>query len=149
MGFRERNRTWVCKGISWLAPLGLACNDPRALDAIDASTSHDLASSDGEPEVSVTPAVELSGDLRAHDPALIRSATDAWYVFSTGDPTVAAGNIQIRRSSDLREWAFAGTVFEEIPQWVRDAVPGVQNLWAPDVIEHEGQYFLYYSASTF
>jgi arabinan endo-1,5-alpha-L-arabinosidase len=150
MGFRERNWTWVYNGILCLAPLGPACDGPGALDASDASTSHSLGSAAVEPpEASATAPIELTGDLRAHDPALIRSATGGWYVFSTGDPAVAGGNIQIRRSSDLREWAFAGTVFEEIPEWVRVAVPGVQNLWAPDVIEDEGQYLLYYSASTF
>src|SRR5690606_11215787 len=70
-------------------------------------------------------------------------------VFSTGDPAVAGGSIQIRRSSDLHDWELAGTVLDAIPDWVRDAVPGVENLWAPDVLEHDGQYYLYYSASTF
>jgi arabinan endo-1,5-alpha-L-arabinosidase len=31
-------------------------------------------------------------------------------------------------------------VFERIPNWVQEAVPGVQNLWAPDVHEHDGVY---------
>jgi len=92
--------------------------------------------------------VPLSGDLRTHDPALTRDGAD-WYVFSTGDPAVAHGTVQIRRSPDLRRWEFAGTVFDDIPAWVRAAVPGVENIWAPDVYRHDGVYYLYYSASTF
>ena len=32
---------------------------------------------------------------------------------------------------------------------VGQAVPGVSNLWAPEVFEHKGVFYLYYSASTF
>jgi arabinan endo-1,5-alpha-L-arabinosidase len=94
--------------------------------------------------------LHLSGDLHTHDPALTRNGVHGdWYVFSTGDPTVAHGTVQIRRSSDLRHWRYAGTVFNDIPTWVRTAVPGVQNLWAPDIHRHGGLYYLYYAASTF
>jgi arabinan endo-1,5-alpha-L-arabinosidase len=93
----------------------------------------------------------LTGDLRTHDPALIREAGRGgdWFVFSTGDPAVAGGTAQIRRSDDLKDWTYAGNVFEEIPAWVRTAVPGVENIWAPDVTFHDGTYYLYYSGSTF
>lgn len=94
--------------------------------------------------------LKLTGDLRTHDPSLIRHARSGnWYVFSTGDPAVAGGTIQIRRSADLRSWTTAGTVFTSIPAWVTAAVPGVQNLWAPEVYFKGGTYYLYYSGSTF
>jgi GH43 family beta-xylosidase len=35
------------------------------------------------------------------------------------------------------------------PAWLSDAVPGVGNLWAPELVEHDGTWYLYYSASTF
>lgn len=91
----------------------------------------------------------LRGDLKAHDPALVKggNGTD-WYVFSSGDAPVAGGTIQIRRSSDGRNWKFAGTVWEKIPDWLTKAVPGVSNLWAPEVYQHDGTYYLYYAAST-
>jgi arabinan endo-1,5-alpha-L-arabinosidase len=94
---------------------------------------------------------ELSGELRTHDPALIRQQgrNGDWYVFSTGDPQVSGGTVQIRRSRDMRHWEFVGTVSEQIPAWVTQAVPGVENLWAPDVYFHDGTYYLYYSASSF
>lgn len=90
----------------------------------------------------------LTGELRTHDPALTREGK-TWYVFSTGDPAVAGGTVQIRRSTDQRHWTTAGTVFDEIPAWLQAEVPGVSNLWAPEVIEHRGTFYLYYSASTF
>jgi arabinan endo-1,5-alpha-L-arabinosidase len=149
MGFRKRWGTWTRAGVWALTPIWLACQESSALYALDPYTSGGGDHPGSEPaEAGATPALELSGDLRAHDPALVRSAS-GWYVFSTGDPNVAGGTLQIRRSSNARQWEWSGTVFEEIPEWVREAVPGVQNLWAPDVIEHDGQYLLYYSASTF
>jgi len=36
-----------------------------------------------------------------------------------------------------------------IPAWVSQAVPGVTNLWAPDVSFHDGCWYLHYAASTF
>ncbi|MFC0624158.1 arabinan endo-1,5-alpha-L-arabinosidase [Kribbella deserti] len=90
----------------------------------------------------------LTGDLRTHDPALIRTA-DAWYVFSTGDERVRGGTVQIRRSTDGQHWTFAGTVFDRIPAWLSAEVPGVSNLWAPEIVKRGGTYYLYYSASTF
>ena len=94
--------------------------------------------------------LSLTGDLRTHDPALIRHGRRGdWYVFSTGDPAISGGSLQIRRSSNLHHWTFAGTVFDSIPAWVVQAVPGVRNLWAPDIYEKAGTYYLYYSASTF
>src|ERR1700760_4360093 len=49
--------------------------------------------------------IPLSGDLRAPDPSLIRDRRHGdWYVFSTGDPTIAGGAAQIRHSTDLKNW---------------------------------------------
>jgi arabinan endo-1,5-alpha-L-arabinosidase len=70
-------------------------------------------------------------------------------VFSTGDPAVSGGNVQIRHSKDLLNWSYVGTVFSQIPAWVTQAVPGVQNIWAPEAHLHNGVYYLYYAASTF
>jgi arabinan endo-1,5-alpha-L-arabinosidase len=96
----------------------------------------------------VTPPHRIAGDAHTHDPSLARTA-GGWYVFSTGDPQVAGGTIQIRSSRDGRTWSSAGTVGTAIPSWVVQAVPGVTNLWAPDVSYHDGQWYLYYAASTF
>lgn len=94
--------------------------------------------------------VELRGDLAAHDPALMAGANGApSYVFSTGDGAVADGTIQIRLSEDGHNWRSAGTVWDVKPEWLKKAVPGVDNLWAPEVHLHRGIYYLYFAASRF
>ena len=102
----------------------------------------------GEAATQATPPRAITGDAHTHDPALVRTP-GAWYVFSTGDPAVAGGTLQIRSSRDGRVWSFAGTVGTSIPSWVSAKIPGVSNLWAPDVSFHDGRWYLYYAASTF
>ena len=91
---------------------------------------------------------ELTGDTATHDPALAK-AGDTWFVYSTGNGVVANGNIQIRSSSDGRAWNYEGEVWDEKPEWLREQIKGVDNLWAPELVEHDGTWYLYYSASTF
>jgi arabinan endo-1,5-alpha-L-arabinosidase len=96
---------------------------------------------------------ELTGDLGAHDPALVAGAEgEPWFVYSTGDPLRDGGELQIRRSDDGgTTWRYAGSVWERggRPAWIGEAVRGVSNLWAPDLVEHDGTWYLYYAASTF
>jgi arabinan endo-1,5-alpha-L-arabinosidase len=93
---------------------------------------------------------ELSGDLFTHDPAFVAGpAGEASFVYSTGNGQVADGNIQIRRSENGTDWVYAGEVWQDKPDWLVDAVPGVDNLWAPELYEHDGTWYLYYSASRF
>lgn len=87
--------------------------------------------------------VILQGDLHAHDPSLIK-ADGTYYVFSTG------GGLQIRTSTDLIHWQYAGPVFDAIPAWISRAVGNdVSDLWAPDIAYHNGIYYLYYCGSVF
>jgi arabinan endo-1,5-alpha-L-arabinosidase len=91
----------------------------------------------------------LTGDLAAHDPALVAGGEgEDWYVFGTGEEGKGSGNIQIRSSPDGHDWTYEGTVWDEIPEWLTKAVPGVKNIWAPEVYEANGMYYLYYAAST-
>ncbi|MFE6735087.1 arabinan endo-1,5-alpha-L-arabinosidase [Microbacterium sp. NPDC057650] len=93
---------------------------------------------------------ELSGDVFVHDPAYVRQADGgASYVYSTGNGQIADGNIQIRRSEDDGSWEYVGEVWQQKPAWLAEAVPGVENLWAPELYEHDGTWYLYYAASTF
>jgi arabinan endo-1,5-alpha-L-arabinosidase len=93
---------------------------------------------------------ELTGDFFTHDPALVKGEDGGpWFVYSTGNGHVADGNIQVRRSDDGVDWEYAGEVWQEKPAWLAAAVPGVDNLWAPELYEHDGTWYLYYSASTF
>jgi arabinan endo-1,5-alpha-L-arabinosidase len=96
-------------------------------------------------------ALALGGDISVHDPELVVT-DDAWYVFSTGDLKKGNGAPQIRRSTDQgKTWEYVGTVWDADtrPEWAYDKVPLVTNFWAPDVTEHDGTYYLYYSASSF
>ena len=98
------------------------------------------------PDAAVAP--ELSGDLFVHDPAYV-ATDDGYFVYSTGDGRTADGNIQIRFSEDGEYWEYVGEVWDTKPAWLSEAVPGVDNLWAPELYEHDGTWYLYYSASTF
>ncbi len=93
---------------------------------------------------------ELTGDVRTHDPSMIRQGS-TYYVFSTGDEHgLNQGNIQIRKSGDLAHWELVGTVFETTPGWIVDELGGIPpNLWAPDISYHNRKYHLYYSGSRF
>ena len=86
---------------------------------------------------------QLSGDLIVHDPVIIREA-DTYYVFST-----VGRYIGIKTSKDLKTWKDAGAVFDEIPAWAKEKIPGTEGIWAPDISYVDGQYRLYYSVSTF
>lgn len=104
----------------------------------------------GTPRVATE--VDVSGDLRTHDPGLVVGDGDRpWFVFSTGDPRVGLGAIQVRTSPDGREWTYAGEAWRpsDEPSWTHEQVPGVENFWAPEVVEHDGTWYLYYAASTF
>ncbi|THV41449.1 arabinan endo-1,5-alpha-L-arabinosidase [Glycomyces buryatensis] len=96
----------------------------------------------------------LTGSLGAHDPALVTSCEEGepWYVFATGYGPVGDGNVTIRTSNDNgATWEDAGTMWDTKPAWVTEEVPGVDNIWAPEVFwdEERSLYSMYYSASTF
>lgn len=84
-----------------------------------------------------------TGDIRrVHDPAVIKH-DGAYYLYSTNN------GIPIRRSRDLVHWETIGRVFERLPAWAEEEVPGVRGPWAPDISFFGGKYHLYYSLSTF
>ncbi|MBP2435889.1 arabinan endo-1,5-alpha-L-arabinosidase [Microbacterium amylolyticum] len=95
-----------------------------------------------------TPADVLTGDLLVHDPVLAQDG-DAWFVYSTGNGTISDGNVQIRTSLDGKNWTYSGAVWEKKPEWLREEVPGVDNVWAPELYHHDDTWYLYYSGSTF
>ena len=89
-----------------------------------------------EPFVTDTPMV--------HDPVMAFEDS-TYYLFATGM------GIQQMTSKDRKNW----TVLPEpamsvIPQWAMDSVPGFRiHVWAPDVINYHGKWWLAYSCSTF
>jgi arabinan endo-1,5-alpha-L-arabinosidase len=89
----------------------------------------------------------LEGDTGpVHDPSIIRQGA-RYYAFTSDEPGAKAG-LAIRCSSDRVVWAACGGVFSQTPQWVRDKVPGVGALWAPDIAFFNGLYHVYYAGST-
>lgn len=91
--------------------------------------------------------LELSGNLGVHDPAVIKES-DTYYLFSTGGRP-GRGFVPVRCSNDLRNWEFCGYVFDNIPDWAKEEIPGTKGIWAPDISRYNGKYHLYYSISTF
>ena len=79
-----------------------------------------------------------------HDPVMAYEDS-TYYLFSTGM------GIQQLTSRDRQLWTVSATpVMTVIPQWTHDSVPGFQqHVWAPDVIQWHGRWWLSYSCSTF
>jgi len=92
--------------------------------------------------------LELTGDLRVHDPAIIRQ-DQTFYIFSTGQGRRGDGVIPIRCSQDLYNWSLCGYVFDRLPSWAPAEIPAARSAWAPDISFFNGRYHLYYSVSTF
>ncbi|MEH7116700.1 arabinan endo-1,5-alpha-L-arabinosidase [Neobacillus vireti] len=82
-----------------------------------------------------------------HDGAILKA--DGWYyVFSTDYMVGQAPTpgIQIRKSKDLIHWEFVGRVFEQVSDEAWNWTHG-NTFWAPNVIQMNGKYYLYYSVS--
>lgn len=97
--------------------------------------------------------LDLNGELRTHDPGLVLSeAGEPAAIFSTGDPRINLGAIQVRTSDDGgHTWDYAGETWTAAtePTWIHDQIPGIQHFWAPEVIVHDDTWYLYYVGSTF
>ena len=96
--------------------------------------------------------MEVTGELRTHDPGLVVGSDDRpWVIFSTGDPQVGFGAIQVRTSPDGQEWSHVGQAWDlkSEPEWAFERVPGVTNFWAPEVIVIDDTWYMYYTVSTF
>jgi len=91
-------------------------------------------------------ALERNGarDARVHDPSTIVKCKDEYWIFTTGV------GVNSWRSKDLSHWERGPRVFETPPAWITNVVAGHRgHFWAPDVIRHNGQYWIYYSVSKF
>lgn len=79
-----------------------------------------------------------------HDPVMAYEDS-TYYIYSTGI------GIQQMTSRDGKTWTVRHQpVMSVIPQWTRDYVPGFRHhVWAPDVIQWHGRWWLAYSCSTF
>ena len=88
------------------------------------------------------PHLPVEGDIVGiHDPVVARER-DTYYLYATnGDAPPAT--IRIRSSTDLVHWTQRGHVFDKLPEWATQRVPGARGAWAPDISLINGRYHLY------
>jgi arabinan endo-1,5-alpha-L-arabinosidase len=82
----------------------------------------------------------ITNGENVHDPSMIQSG-NTLYVFNSG--------LWTRTSTNMTSWTNIAQVLSPHPAWIPPLVPGVGDLWAPDVSFFGGLYHLYYAASTF
>jgi arabinan endo-1,5-alpha-L-arabinosidase len=76
------------------------------------------------------------------DPAVVRASDGFFYAYATQTERDGRSiNIQVARSRDLVRWEHLGDALPVKPAWASKT----QDFWAPDVAEHGGRYYLYYS----
>jgi arabinan endo-1,5-alpha-L-arabinosidase len=85
----------------------------------------------------------VTGDIGVHDPEVVKKADGSYLLVHTGD------NLVIKTSTDRTAWRNAGVVFPQGAPWTLEFTEGSRELWAPDITVVDGQFHLYYSASTF
>ena len=92
----------------------------------------------------VTPAPALEGMLGIHDPSTVIKCDGNYYVYGTGR------GISVLTSSNGFNWQRGERVFDRIPDSVKSFVPknDGQSVWAPDIIKLNGEFYLYYSLSS-
>ncbi len=82
-------------------------------------------------------------DIRVHDPVMAQYE-GKYYLYCTGM------GISVYSSTNMEKWEREAPIFEESPAWTNDIVPGFKgHMWAPDIYEYGGLYYLYYSVSAF
>ena len=89
--------------------------------------------------------------LGGHDPTMIQDKKRGFYYLFSTDSVVEGtytSGIQIRKSADKIHWEYVGTAFDGVPEEAF-AWTSAEGLWAPEIIEYDGQYRMYYSASKF
>lgn len=111
-------------------------------DAAEASHASDAACANGLGQGAVTSTTEHL-DIPVHDPSMIWDGSK-YFLLSTG------GTLAVRSSPDLLSWTNAGNVLDAVPAWVKTAIGTTPtDLWAPDISYFNGQFYVYYAASTF
>ena len=99
--------------------------------------------------------LNATGSLHAvscADPAIYKDqsgGTNTWYLYCTSDALYSGDPnphyINIFSSSDLVNWTYLGNAFSGMPTWAN--VAGA-SLWAPAIKYFNGQYYLYFAASS-
>nr|WP_278842740.1 arabinan endo-1,5-alpha-L-arabinosidase [Melissococcus plutonius] len=82
-----------------------------------------------------------------HDPTIIEE-NGKFYLFSTDTQQPPTTGVPIRTSVDLVHWKFEKSAMKDVPKQAKEW-SGAKGLWAPEIIYMNGEYRMYYSASTF
>jgi arabinan endo-1,5-alpha-L-arabinosidase len=90
----------------------------------------------------VNPGV-VKGDTFIHDPTVVKTPGGSYIAAYTGE------NIQLKQSSDRTTWRNVGAAFPNGAPWTTSYTNGDKSLWAPDISYRNGQYYMYYAASSF
>jgi arabinan endo-1,5-alpha-L-arabinosidase len=85
----------------------------------------------------------VTGDTFIHDPTVVKTPGGTYLAAFTAD------NVGLKTSTDRTAWRDAGPAFPNGAPWTTTYTGGAKNLWAPDLSYRNGQYYLYYSASSF
>ncbi|MCP2323998.1 arabinan endo-1,5-alpha-L-arabinosidase [Hamadaea flava] len=85
----------------------------------------------------------VTGSTGAHDPSVAKGPNGTYVLAAT------ANNLSLKTSTDRTAWSNAGVVWPNGASWTTAYTGGSANLWAPDISYRNGQFFLYYAASTF
>ncbi len=90
------------------------------------------------------PVLALEGQIGIHDPSTVVVCDGRYYTFGTGR------GISVLTSTNGFDWERGGRVFDRIPDSVKSYVPKNDGagVWAPDIIKLNGEYYLYYSVSS-
>jgi arabinan endo-1,5-alpha-L-arabinosidase len=78
------------------------------------------------------------------DPTIIRASDGFYYAYGTQTKwrSKLIINIQVARSTNLIDWELLGDALPQKPTWASAS----QKLWAPHVSEHDGCFYMYFSA---
>ena len=85
----------------------------------------------------------VTGDIGVHDPSMIKRPDGGYLVAYTAD------DIGLKYSPDRTAFHNTGAAFPGGAPWTYGYTNGGHSLWAPDLSYHNGQYYMYYAASTF
>ena len=78
-----------------------------------------------------------------HDPSMYRDE-NGYILMSTNN------NLAMWTSTDMVKWSAKGQIFNDSPQWLKNAVGGkTDGIWAPDLFHFNNQYGVFYCGSVF
>jgi beta-xylosidase len=80
----------------------------------------------------------LSLETETADPFIFKNNKTSYYLFSTNANKI---NVPVYTSSDMKTWKLLGDAFPNMSTWARKGFT-----WAPEVMESNGRYLLYYTA---